>query len=319
MHFDLDEDERALQEGVRELCRGRLGLDRLRQAEGGGLDRSVWAEVAEAGVFGLRYAAELGGLGLGTTHAAVVFEELGRALVPGPLVATHLAAGLVDGAPDGSTVVGLVEEGDGPVLIEHAGDLDALLLLGPGRVGLLRAGAFDGSPVTRPLDPLTPLRRVDDLPEGDELGTRWLAARLRREGAVLTAALQLGNALATADLAVAYAKERQQFGRPIGSFQAVKHLCADMRVRAEVARAAVYAAAVVLDDPGSGDADSAVATAKLLADEAAHDNAKTCVHVHGGMGFTWEVPAHLYLKRARVAATTFGSADDHEHALAAAL
>src|SRR5437763_1343328 len=93
---------------------------------------------------------------------------------------------------------------------------------------------------------------------------RLAARRLRREGAVLTAALQVGIATRLTELAVDYAKQREQFGRTIGSFQAVKHLCADMFVRAELARVAVHAAAVMLDD-GDGDADRAVAGAKLLA------------------------------------------------------
>ncbi len=112
------------------------------------------------------------------------------------------------------------------------------------------------------------------------------------------------------DLAVAYAKERQQFGKPIGSFQAIKHMCADMLVRAEVARAAVHAAACLADAPDVATAEAAVAGctrgqllersvsgAKVLADEAAIANARAAIQVHGGMGFTWEVPLHLYLKR----------------------
>src|SRR6202042_2051490 len=141
-----------------------------------------------------------------------------------------------------------------------------------------------------------------------------------RDGALLTAALQVGHAAATLDLAVAYAKERQQFGQPIGGFQAVKHICADMLVRAEVARAAVHAAACLADAPDVAATEAAVAGctedqllersvsgAKVLADEAAVANARAAIQVHGGMGFTWEVPLHLHLKRSRVLATTFGT------------
>jgi len=126
----------------------------------------------------------------------------------------------------------------------------------------------------------------------------------------------LGIAEATQDLATAYAKQRMQFGKPIGAFQAVKHLLADMLVRTEIARASVYAAAVTADDPDVGDVDAAVGGAKLLAGEAALANAKACVQVFGGMGFTWEVDVHLYLKRAWVLDTAFGSADDHAERLA---
>jgi alkylation response protein AidB-like acyl-CoA dehydrogenase len=136
---------------------------------------------------------------------------------------------------------------------------------------------------------------------------------------VLTAALLLGIAEAVTDAGVAYAKERVQFDKPIGAFQAVKHLLADMLVRVEVARAAVYAAGVTIDDPEVGDAARAAAGAKILAGEAALANAKSNVQVHGGMGFTWEVDAQLYLKRAWVLETVFGSGDAHAEALAATI
>ena len=126
---------------------------------------------------------------------------------------------------------------------------------------------------------------------------------------MLTAALQVGAAAWATELAVEYAKGRVQFGRPIGAFQAVKHLCADMAVRAEVARVAVQAAAVTADQPDVGDPRAAASGAKLLADEAALANGRSCIQVHGGMGFTWEVPAHLAYKRARVLSSQFGTAD----------
>ena len=146
-------------------------------------------------------------------------------------------------------------------------------------------------------------------------GAASAAPRPRRAGGaterILTAAPWCaGIAAATCDLAVDYAKGREQFGRPIGSFQAVKHLCADMLVRAEVARAAVQAAAVTVDQPEVGDALRAAAGAALLAAEAAMANAKACIQVHGGMGFTWEVPVHLYLMRARVLASTAGTSPE---------
>ncbi|MBW3664182.1 MAG: acyl-CoA/acyl-ACP dehydrogenase [Actinobacteria bacterium] len=313
MHLDLDDEERALQAGIRELIRGRFPFDRVRA----GFDRTDWKQLADAGVFALRIAESEGGLGLGMTHATVVYEELGRALVPGPLVATGLAAAAVDGAAIGDRVVGLVEGATHPHIVEHPGDLDDLLVLAPKRIGHVDPRSLDLQPVARPLDPLTPVAALDPLPEGELVGETWAAGRFHLEGAVLTAALQLGIALETTDRAVAFAKQREQFGRPIGSFQAVKHLCADMLVRAEVARAAVYAAAVHLDDPASGDVDRAVATAKICADDAALANAKSNIQVHGGMGFTWEAHEHLFLKRAAVLAARFERAESHASRLAA--
>jgi alkylation response protein AidB-like acyl-CoA dehydrogenase len=162
------------------------------------------------------------------------------------------------------------------------------------------------------------VRRIDGpLPEGELLSVD--GQQVRVVGAVLTAAYQLGIAEAVTARSVFYAKEREQFGRPIGTFQAVKHMCADMLVRAELAKAAVYAAAVTLDDPEVGEPARAAAIAKLLADEAATLNAKTAIQVHGGMGFTWEMPLHLYLKRAWVLATTFGTVEENALALADAV
>ena len=169
------------------------------------------------------------------------------------------------------------------------------------------------------MDPLTPVWSVPRLPPGTPVGGPDLSAWWRRDGAVLTAALQVGSAAWTTDLAVEYAKHRQQFGRPIGGFQAVKHLCADMAVRAELARCAVQAAAVTVDQPDVGDPEVAAAGAKLLADEAAMTNGRSCIQVHGGMGFTWEIPAHLAYKRARVLATQFGTDDQLAESLGESL
>jgi alkylation response protein AidB-like acyl-CoA dehydrogenase len=172
-------------------------------------------------------------------------------------------------------------------------------------------------PVVVPTDPLTPVWIVADVPHGDLLGDADLASRVRLQGAALTAALQSGIARATTDLAVAYAKEREQFNRPIGSFQAVKHILADMLVRAEVARAVADAAAVTLDQPEVGDERRAVAGAKAVAGEAAVRNSEGCIQVHGGMGFTWEALPHYFLKRAWVLDAAFGSADESADEVAA--
>ncbi|MGW2439423.1 acyl-CoA dehydrogenase family protein, partial [Streptomyces goshikiensis] len=191
------------------------------------------------------------------------------------------------------------------------------------------AGLPPGEPV-RSADPLTPLHRVTGGGPAD-------VSAYREAGALLTAALQVGSALRTLELAVRYAGEREQFGQPIGAFQAVKHLCAGMLVRAEVARTAVYAAAVTAQAADAADGQAAdgqdadgeaaeaaevageIAAAKLLADEAAVRNARDCLQVHGGMGFTWEADVHLHLKRAWVRAEQWVTAAEAEEALAAEL
>jgi len=310
--FTLSEDQLALRDGLREFCSRRYDEDALRAQVLA--DTSLWTDLAELGLFALR-TPEPDGSGLRVAEAAVAFEELGRALIPGPLVGSHLAAGFVDGASEGHRVVGVVDAASDPLLIEHATLITDLLVFDGDQVRRVAAPEA-GQPAPLPVDPMTPVHLLEGpLPTGDVID----ATDLHLVGAVLTAAYQLGIAEAVTERSVTYAKEREQFGKPIGTFQAVKHMCADMLVRAELAKAAVYAAAVTLDDPQVGDAARAVAGAKLLADEAAMLNAKTAIQVHGGMGFTWEVPLHLYFKRAWLLSTTFGTADEHALALADAV
>jgi alkylation response protein AidB-like acyl-CoA dehydrogenase len=304
MDFVLSEDQEALRDGIRSLCDGRFGIDRVRA----GFDRTMWDELAETGVFSLRAD------GFGWADAAVTFEELGRAVVPGPLVWGVLAHGTVEG------IVGGIERprGTAEAVVEHLDALDALVVLGADGIEQVDPKALDGAvPIDWPLDPLTPVHRVASLPSGAAIADADAAEEWRRAGAVITAAYAVGMSQACTEAATSYALEREQFNRPIGSFQAVKHMLADMAVRTEVARAAVHSAAVVLDDPDVGELERAVAGAKLLGGEAALHNAKTSLQVHGGMGFTWEVDVHLYLKRAWILDTVFGSADQHAEAVAA--
>jgi alkylation response protein AidB-like acyl-CoA dehydrogenase len=312
MDFELTDDQVALQEGMRNFCSGRFPIEIVRRlADVGGVDRGGWRELAEMGVFALRLPEADGGIDLGWADAVLAFEELGRALVPGPLVWTHLAAGLVDGAANGDTVVGGIERADASALIEHPAALDELLVLDDGGAWLVRFDDLETDPLASPLDPLTPVSRVrGSLPQGEQVLDADAATALRLQGAALTAAALLGIAEAATDSAVAYAHERVQFDKPIGAFQAVKHILADMFTRTELARAAVYAAGVTLDEPLVGSAERAVSAAKLMAAEAAVGNGKACIQVHGGMGYTWEVDAHLYLKRAYALEPMFGSRED---------
>lgn len=196
--------------------------------------------------------------------------------------------------------------------------------------------AQDARPI-RSVDPLTPLHRVGGertagpdvvLPPGTNVVTLTLPPDATAlTAALLTAALQLGSAARTTELAVQHARQREQFGQPIGAFQAVKHLCAQMLVRTEIARAAVYAAAVTAE-AAADEADVTgacvpdayeAAGAKLLADDAAVRNARDCLQVHGGMGFTWEADVHLHLKRAWVRAGQWITAAEAEELVASRL
>ena len=136
------------------------------------------------------------------------------------------------------------------------------------------------------------------------------AASLRRRATVLAAAEAAGVADRALEMSVEYAKVREQFGRPIGTFQAIKHRCADMAVRAEVARSAVTYAAVAIEE-ARDDAPLAVHIAKSLATDAAIGNATDNIQNHGGIGYTWEYDAQLYLKRAKRLRPAFGDADWH--------
>jgi hypothetical protein len=247
-------------------------------------------------------------------EAVLVFAELGRRLVPGPLVWSHLAAGVAPGAASGELIVGGLDDTH-PThraqLVEHASALDEIVLLRRGGITRAPASALPGRDLAIALDPLTPVRHVDALPAGTPLGDAALAARWRRDGALLTAALQLGIAESALELAVDYAKKREQFDRPIASFQAIKHLAADMYVRVECARAAVYAAGASCDDASIGGAERTASSARIVAGEAAQKNARACIQIYGGMGFTWEMPPHYFLKRALVLEHAFGSTDDH--------
>ena len=319
MDFRVDEDQQALQEAVRSFCDGQVGHDRLPTLEGLGYDEALWKELAELGVFALRLPEQEGGVGLGSADAVIVFAELGRRLVPGPLVWSHLAAPLVKGAATGDVVVGgldLMGPATTPVLVEHLESIDVLLVLRADGVYRLDPAALEGVPVEVPLDPLTPVHYVESLPAGERIGSAEQAARLRQEGAVLAAAQLLGIAECTQELAVEYAKKREQFGRPIGSFQALKHILADMFVRQEVARAAVYAAGATLDNPEVGDAVRAASGAKLCAGDAALKNSRACIQVYGGMGYTWEMPPHYYLKRTWVLENVFGGGEEHAECVA---
>lgn len=312
MLLDLTDDQAALRETVAGLCRGRFPMEIVRSAEHNGLDRGRWRQLADAGVFSMCLPEERHGAGLHTVDAVVVFEELGRALVPGPLVATHLAADLIPGSSDGD-VVGVVDRASGAVFVEHFGDLDYLIVLEPDHVGALSASRIrdlDATRADRPLDPLTPVWRIEALPASLAIGDAAELDRWHRDGTLLTAALAAGVAAAATDLTGAFALEREQFGRVIGSFQAVKHLLADMAVRAEMALTAVEVAGAAVDQLGAADGRASVAGAAIVASGAARRNGHDSVQIHGGLGYTWEVGAHLFLKRALVLEQQFASSAD---------
>ncbi|MBV8161862.1 MAG: acyl-CoA dehydrogenase [Acidimicrobiia bacterium] len=263
-----------------------------------------WEELAGQGWLGLAVGDRYGGEGYGFVELAVVLEELGRAMAPGPFVPTVLAAALIEELGtddqktswlpklvDGSMPAAVVLRGGDPVI---GGGVARVLVAPDGSGGCTIVEDPDRSPVSS----LDATRRLAAVPRGPAtVHTTALApGRWRDIAAVLFAAEAVGLAGWCLDTASSYAKVREQFGRPIGQFQAVKHKCANLLVAVEQARAVVWDAAAAL--PEAADAPLPAAVAASLAFDAAADAAKECIQILGGIGFTWEHDAHLYLKRA---------------------
>ena len=325
MDLTLGPEQESVRDAIRGMLADRLPLARIRARPE--VDDEVWREAGELGWFTLGLPESAGGAGYGLPEEMILFVELGRALAPGPWLGTLLAAHAL-GSAERARRVAVVDDptdalcrdarlvGTADAVTDAAG-VDAFLVVGGTRVRWVAGDARGLAVAVRPsIDPTRPLARVgfDGVAVED---LRADAGALRARATVLVAAEAVGVAERTLETSVAYAKVRQQFGRPIGSFQAVKHRCADMAVRAEVARSITTWAAVAVRD-GEPDAARTVREAKALAGDAALANASDNVQNHGGMGFTWEADAHLYLKRAWLLEHQFGSRAAQLDALTAA-
>jgi len=316
MDFRLTSEQLELQDHVRQYCARTFTLDRLAAMDGVGIDPAGWTALGDLGVFSIRLPEADGGLGLGWVETVAAYEVLGAHLVPGPLVWQQLLCDLPGAATGRVAVTGVdrVEAGV-PVLVEHPQLLGVLARVDDEGVRVVEATVE----ALTPLDPLTPVGRLVGTDDGIRYAPAAGVDRLRAEGAVLAGALLVGIADRALDLARDYALAREQFDRPIAAFQAVQHLLADMYVRVMLARSAAYAAAAILDDAAAGDLAAAVGSVKVVAGDAAMTNARTCIQVHGGMGFTWEMMPHYLLKRAWVLEHTFGTAAEHAEHLADAM
>jgi alkylation response protein AidB-like acyl-CoA dehydrogenase len=318
MQFGFDDDQLAMRDAVKALCLDHGGLTGVARREAEPADPAFWAGLAALGVLGMLTEDTPG---IGIVEAALVFEELGAHLTSGPVLWSALAAPFVDGVATGTArVAGALLEDDvgAPVVVEHVVECDALVVLYADRIERLPRADLAVSAGSA-LDPLTPVGVLTSVGRGEVVARGAAVRDLRRAGEILSAALLVGTAQGALEVARAYALEREQFGVPIGSFQAIKHLLADAFVRVELARAATYAAAAIAAAPGAGDADHAAGAAKLLAGEAGIANGRVAVQVLGGMGFTWEMLPHYFLKRAWVLEHSFGTASAHGSRLGAAL
>jgi alkylation response protein AidB-like acyl-CoA dehydrogenase len=361
VYFDLTDEQQAIQATAREFLAARYKSERIRSlAESEhGFEQSDWEEMAELGWPGLALPEEWGGQGLGIVDLAVLFEEMGYALAPSPLLSTTvaglalarngtdeqkerwlrpLASGELRGtvalfdagtsARIGGFTMEAKADGDGvildgeKVLVMDAASADLLLVAtSDGRRHLVEREA-DGVNVTaeKSIDLTRRLYSVrfdgvkveeDATLNGDQdeyLPVLWRAC-------VAIAAESTGIAQRTMEMAVAYAKDRQQFGRPIGAYQAVSHRCAQMLLETENSRSAVYGAAWAADaEPES--LPLAASMAKSYASDAGWRVPDASIQVHGGIGFTWEHDLHFFLKRGKANAASFGDARWHRDRVA---
>ena len=343
-----------LRESVRGFLAARSPLTSVRAAyDSPASDRAVWDGLVELGVVGLLVDEEHGGAGMGMVDAAVVLEELGRAVCPAPYASSAIGAvsladaELLPRLADGSAIgtVAIFEAGsryewhapatkatrdgagwrlDGTKV--HAGDANAAdvvlvtALDDNGQLGVFATEQFsavatptvDGSrkQATVVLDG-SPARRVDPGVDAEIA----VARTLDRVG-VAAAVDGVGAAQRALELSVEYAKEREQFGKPIGAFQAVQHLCADMLRTLELGRAAGYYACWAIDDASPEEAHRASTLARAFAADAFPQLGGTAIQIFGGIGFTWEHDIHLYYKRLLTVAHGLGTAGDHLEELA---
>ena len=328
MNFDFSDDQQAIKRTAKELLAERFKPERVRElAEAGGYDDDTWTELCELGWPGIFIGEEHGGQGLGTVELIILMEELGYALAPLPFL-SNAAAGLVleaagtdeqkerwlPGIASGEArgTVGLLKDGDAR-LVPDADTADVILLVGHEGAQIVEASGAEVEPV-RTMDPTRRYGRVRADGSGEPLEGDRIPGISRMVVAV--AAELTGTAQRALEMAVDYARERKQFGRAIGAYQAVSHRCAQMLLETEGARSASYYAAWCADaEPQT--LPLAACMAKAYASDAGWRVCTSALQVHGGIGFTWEHDLHFLLKRAKVDALLYGSAREHRENVAA--
>ncbi len=346
MHFAFTDEQAMIAETAKAFFAEQATSERTRAAMARtGVDDTLWqAFTAELGLAGVAVPEAEGGVGLGMVELAILAEEAGRHVAALPLLASVglaipaiLAGGsagqkarLLAHLTAGDLVASFAEVAPGTTWIDGALTGAALHVPHGARADLFVV-AVDGTALLVERDApgltVTPLTSIDQTRPYARLDFGAVAAEpladpaatlaaAHRTGALVIAADALGGAQACLDRTVAYAQERVQFGRAIGSFQAVKHRLADMMVAVEQARSAVYWAACAIDE-GSDEAAFAVHAAKAFACDTYSDAAGEMIQLHGGIGFTWEHDAHLYFKRARSNRGLLGTPDWHREQIAA--
>src|SRR5438105_10460 len=356
MEFDLDDEQRALRDEARRFLEREAGIAyaRAMMEDERGFTDDVWRKMASLGWTALPFPEEQGGLGQGFVALAILLSEMGRVVLPGPFFSTVVLAGsaiaeagteaqrkevlpaICEGellatlaAPAVEAAVAVEARGDrlygnaGFVPDGHVADRIVAAAREPDGVGLFLTRGRDGVEAT-PISSMDQTRKVADVrfdgAPAERLGDGgWPAVQRALDSAgVGLAAEMLGGAERVLELSVEYAKQRVQFDRPIGSFQAVKHRAADMLLEVESLRSAVYYAAWALerDHP---DASLAASMAKAYASDAYRKVAASGIQIHGGVGVTWEADLHLYFKRAKPSEVAFGDASWHPARMAGIL
>src|ERR1700722_20077194 len=299
-----------------------------------------WKAAAEQGLQGGHLAESVGGQGFGILELAIVLAEFGYGAVPGPFVPSAIASALISANDPDAKLLNDLASGEviaayaidsGLTATRHGNGLiirgevravpaaaQASVLVLPVAIDsgeewvVLEADALEIEPV-KSVDPLRPLAhvRANAVEVGDDRVLSSLGRTLARAlMSTLLSAEAIGVARWATDTASAYAKIREQFGRPIGQFQAIKHKCAEMIADTERATAAVWDAARAIDD-GSEHIEFAAAVAATLAPAAAQRCTQDCIQVHGGIGFTWEHDTNVYYRRALILTAGFGRASEY--------
>jgi len=333
MYFAFTDEQAMIAETAKAFFAENATSDRTRAAMAvDGVDRALWQGfTGELGLAGVALPEERGGAGLGMVEFAILAEQAGAQVAPLPLLASlGLAApailaggteeqkGWLPRLAAGELVASVAIADDGNLIAPHGAAADLFVIATGDRAAIARRDApgLTVTPLTS-MDQTRPYARIETghavlEPLADPHAA--VAAALTM-GWLAIAADALGGAQACLDRTVAYAGERIQFGRAIGSFQAVKHRLADMMVMVEQARSAVYWAACAIDE-GSEEATFAVHAAKAFACDTYRHCAGEMIQLHGGIGFTWEHDAHLYFKRARSDASLLGTPDWHREQIA---
>jgi|tagenome__1003787_1003787.scaffolds.fasta_scaffold20944758_3 alkylation response protein AidB-like acyl-CoA dehydrogenase len=316
MNFDLDTDQRDAAAGARSFFTGSASPAAARAALEGGPIEPGHKALAEIGFLGITVAEDAGGAGGALLDLAVVAEQGGAALAGPSLVTAARAAVLLAELPelsaqlaDGSTAFAVVD-GSAPSI--DAANATSFLALEDGALVIGTGEVTVGAPIDATRG-LATVRLTDRRVLRDDASDLWARARL--VGAVVLAAEGLGAADRAVQLGVAYAKERQAFGRAIGSYQAIKHLLVDAWVGVDQLRSLVWWAAWAADNAPQ-EFPLAASAAKAYAARVFEQAAETVIQVHGGIGFTWEHDAHLYWRRAKVDRLLLGDEAEHLDAVA---